>query len=98
MSLKKQYLKRKPICKVTFVFDKLPAENVAVIGDFNNWDTSVNQLKKLKNGSFKATINLESNHSYQFRYFVDGSYLNEDEADGLLWNDFAADNNCLLNV
>ena len=52
MAITKQYLKSKPICKVTF---SVPAENaseVKVVGTFNNWDTNTDGLKKLKNGTF----------------------------------------------
>ena len=41
MSISKQYLKTKPVCKVTFTFagHQYPqAQSVALAGEFNNWD------------------------------------------------------------
>ncbi len=41
MSIKKKYIKDKPICKVRFVLSKDEANyanTVNVVGDFNQWD------------------------------------------------------------
>lgn len=86
MALTKQYLKSKPVCKVTF---SLPAEavvevsKVALIGDFNGWNpTEASALKKQKDGSFKGTLELEPGKEYQFKYLLDGEkWENDWEAD-----------------
>ena len=56
MAIKKQFLKSKPVCKVTFSFNDKTADSVSVVGSFNNWDTEHTILKKLKNGIFKGTV------------------------------------------
>lgn len=74
MSIKKQYLKSKPICKVTFRMPKEAAnsaEKAHVVGEFNNWDVHATPMKKLKNGAFTVTVDLEQEREYQFRYLVD---------------------------
>jgi len=74
MSIKKQYLKSKPVCKVTFRLPKEAtnsAKKVHVVGDFNDWSAYANRMKHLKNGAFTATIDLELNREYQFRYLID---------------------------
>lgn len=74
MSIKKQYLKSKPICKVTFRMPKeatQSAEKVHVVGEFNNWDVYATPMKKLKNGTFTVTLDLEQKREYQFRYLMD---------------------------
>ncbi|MCW3805054.1 isoamylase early set domain-containing protein [Plebeiibacterium marinum] len=85
MSIKKQFLKSKPECKVTFKFEKkdgLKPESVKVIGDFNDWDTAVEPMKPLKSGDFTQTLNLSSGSEFQFRYLVDDSqWINDEEAD-----------------
>lgn len=85
MSLKKTYLKSKSVCKVTF---RLPAEigqdadSVHIVGEFNDWDASSTPMKKLKNGSFTATLDLETGKEYQFRYLIDEkTWENDGEAD-----------------
>ena len=98
MAIKKQYLKNNSICKVTFSIAAKEAENVSVIGDFNGWNTKADPLKKLKNGTFKGTVDLQKGQSYEFRYTVDGDYVNDEEADDYLWNDFAAGENGVLNI
>ena len=99
MAIKKQYLKSKPVCKVTFSVPAEEAKKVAVVGDFNEWNTKATVLKKLKNGTFKGTVDLESENSYEFRYLVDGkSYINDEQADSYAWNDFAAAENGVINL
>lgn len=98
MAIKKQFLKSKPVCKVTFTVPAEEASSVAVVGSFNEWNVEATPLKKLKNGSFKGTVDLESGSSYEFRYLVDGEYVNEKEADGSVWSDFAGAENSLLSL
>ena len=62
MSFSKKFLKSKPVCKVTFKLDKKfapVADNVALVGDFNDWDHEANPMKALKSGGFSATLDLE---------------------------------------
>ncbi|WP_299060184.1 isoamylase early set domain-containing protein [uncultured Polaribacter sp.] len=98
MAIKKQFLKSKPVCKVTFTVAAEEAKKVTVVGSFNEWNEQATPLKKLKNGSFKGTVNLESGKSHEFRYLVDGAYINEEQADELVWNDFAGAENSVLNI
>jgi len=85
MTIKKQYLKRKPVCKVTFVIPEGSSnetQRAHVVGEFNNWSTSANPMKRLKNGSFTATIDLKRGRSYQFRYLLGHSrWENDPDAD-----------------
>ncbi|MEA3428711.1 MAG: isoamylase early set domain-containing protein [Thermodesulfobacteriota bacterium] len=85
MSIKKQYLKTKPVCKVTF---RLPEEatksvrSANIVGEFNDWNIYATPMKRLKNGSFIVTLDLEPNREYQFRYLLDDEiWENDEEAD-----------------
>lgn len=98
MAISKQYLKSKPICKVTFSILAEDAKEVSVVGSFNEWNTQAAPLKKLKNGTFKGTLNLDKDNSYEFKYVVDGAYVNDDAADAYTWSDFASADNGVLNV
>ena len=98
MAIKKQFIKSKPVCKVTFSVEAKEAKNASVVGDFNNWNPKDGELNKLKNGTFKATFDIPSSKTYEFRYVVDGAFVNEEAADGLKWNDFASAENSLLEV
>ncbi len=100
MSLKKQFSKSKPVRKVTFTVDPTlvdGAKEVAVLGDFNNWDPSETSMKKGKDGSFAKTIELEVGHEYQFRYLVDGTrWINDTEADKYVHSGVAAEENSIV--
>jgi 1,4-alpha-glucan branching enzyme len=98
MAIKKQFLKSKPVCKVTFTLPGEAIKNVALVGSFNEWDEKVTPLKKFKNGIFKATVDLETSKSYEFKYIVDGAFINDEEADSYVWNDFAGAENSVLSL
>jgi 1,4-alpha-glucan branching enzyme len=81
MAIKKQYLKSKPVCKVTFTLPKeavQSAQKVCIVGDFNNWKKKASPLKKLQNGSCKITLDLECGREYQFRYLLDNTIWEND--------------------
>jgi len=98
MSIEKKFLKSKPECKVTFKLKAKEAKKVEVAGAFNNWNGEEFQLKKLKNGTFKGSVNLATNSSYEFKYIVDGNWINDESADALVWNDYANSENSLIEL
>jgi 1,4-alpha-glucan branching enzyme len=98
MSIKKQFIKTKPVCKVTFSVEAKEATAASVVGDFNNWNPAEGELSKLKNGTFKGVFDLPKDASYEFKYLIDGAYINEAEADSYKWNEFAGTENGVLEV
>ncbi|WP_291867104.1 isoamylase early set domain-containing protein [Maribacter sp.] len=98
MAIAKQYLKTKPICKVTFTVPASEAKKVEVVGDFNNWKPKGAALKKLKNGTFKGALNLPKESTFEFKYLIDGAYVNEIEADRYQWNEYAGSENAVLEL
>lgn len=102
MSFKKQYLKSKPVCKVTFKLSAEEAQNadrVRLIGDFNGWDKSSAPMKKLKNGSFTSTVNLDTDRKYQFRYLLDDEkWENDWSADEYVPSEVSYDENSVVQV
>jgi 1,4-alpha-glucan branching enzyme len=73
-AIKKQYLKSRNACKVTFRLPRTAApqaERVCIVGEFNNWNTEVDCMKKLKAGDFSITLELEPGREYEFRYLID---------------------------
>jgi 1,4-alpha-glucan branching enzyme len=85
MSIKKQYLKSKPLCKVTFRLNKKSAGQAAkacVAGDFNAWQADETPMTPLKNGDFKVTVTLPQGREYQYRYVLDGNtWLTDEDAE-----------------
>jgi 1,4-alpha-glucan branching enzyme len=98
MSIKKQFIKTKPVCKVTFSILAQETNTASVVGDFNNWDQKAGALSKLKNGTFKGVFELNKDASYEFKYLVDGNFVNEPEADSFVWNEFAGAENSVVSV
>lgn len=102
MSLKKQFLKSKPVCKVSFRVDASEASGaskIQLLGDFNNWDKSAEPMTQLKSNDFTATLELEAGKEYQFRYLIDGSvWKNEAQADLFVSNNFGEQNSVVSTV
>jgi len=100
MSIRKRYLKNKPFCTVTFSLLAASARSAAavcLVGEFNGWDALATPMKKLKNGSFTASLLLERNREYQFRYLLDGGrWENDGEADKYLRNPYGGDNSVVI--
>jgi 1,4-alpha-glucan branching enzyme len=98
MGIKKQFIKTKPVCKVTFSVEAKDAAKASVVGDFNGWNPEEGILSKLKTGTFKNAFELPKDASYEFKYVIDGIYVNDGEADELVWNEFAGSENGVLTV
>lgn len=103
MSLTKRFLKTKPVCKVTFTVSSEMADGakkVGLVGEFNDWNMKKPiAMKGYKNGSFKATVDLETGKSYQFRYLLDGStWQNDDLADAYVPTGVSDEENSVVEV
>jgi 1,4-alpha-glucan branching enzyme len=97
MSVKKQYLKTKSVCKVTFNLPKdiaKSAGSVYLVGD-----ASSHPMKLQKDGSFNLTINLEKGGEYQYRYLLDGStWENDDCADKYVKSPYGDSENSIVVI
>lgn len=102
MAIKKQYLKSKPVCKVTLTLASeaaKEAKKVNVVGDFNNWNKKTTAMDKLKNGTFKTIVDLEVGKKYQFRYLIDGEVWENDwAADEYVPNNLTFEENSVINL
>lgn len=96
----KKYLKTKPICKITFRILKKDigqAHSIKIIGEFNNWDMNGTSMKKLKNGDFSYSMDLDKDKAYQFRYLVDDKkWMNDECADAYLPSPFPGIDNSVI--
>ncbi len=106
MPVTKKFLKTKPEVQVTFEVTKEAAneaEQVYLLGEFAGWEPV--ELKKLKNGIFKTTLNLPTNEkeSYQYRFRLvhpDGSesFDNDWDAESYCSNPFGGENSIVSVV
>ncbi|MDL2207702.1 isoamylase early set domain-containing protein [Desulfovibrio sp. OttesenSCG-928-M14] len=102
MAISKSFLKSRPACKVKFKLspeEANQAQEVFLVGDFNNWSDTSHPMKKLKDGSFSLEIELPLGQDCQFRYRTgDNEWLNDSEADGYMPCAFAGAENSLVKV
>jgi len=100
MSIKKQFLKTKASAKISFKVSKAQADNatqLAIVGDFNEWNPKADVMKALKDGSFSHSIELPVGANYEFRYLADNSrWFNEEEADTLAETSFVDAKNSVI--
>ncbi|MBX2858736.1 MAG: isoamylase early set domain-containing protein [Cellvibrionaceae bacterium] len=81
MSIKKKYLKSKPICKVKFIAPDpivTGAKSICLAGDFNGWDLNVTKLRKQRDGSYATTLDLAPGAEYGYRFVIDGQRWEND--------------------
>ena len=100
--IKKEYLKSRKVCKVTFRLPKVAAtdaKSVCIVGDFNNWNIRTNPMKKLKNGNYTITLELEAGREYQFRYLIDEcKWENDWNADKYVRSPYGDSDNSVIVV
>jgi 1,4-alpha-glucan branching enzyme len=84
---------KKGFCKVTFtVPSAVNAKQAYLVGDFNAWDKNAIPMKRKRDGSFSATVNLAAGQEYRFRYWLDGErWENDWHADKYVRNEFGTD-------
>ena len=71
--------------KVAVTFElpaTLWADQVAVVGEFNDWDPAASRLAQDRDGAWRVSLELDRNRRYEFRYLLNGAeWLNEWSAD-----------------
>jgi DNA-directed RNA polymerase omega subunit len=100
--IKKEYVESGNVCKVTFRLPKIAAPNaksVYIAGDFNNWNIHANPMKRLENGDYDISLELEPGGEYQFRYLIDESkWENDWNADKYVKSPFGDSDNSVIIV
>lgn len=86
--------------KVTFVLpdDHPYGENVSVVGDFNDWTPGEHRFVRRSNQTYSTNVTLSENDRYDFRYYSEeAGWVNDDEADDYVPNEFGA-TNCVVET
>lgn len=91
--INKSYSKNGKACRVTF---EIPpgsgAERAYLCADFTEWEKTCIPMKRRKDGSFTASVNLKTGQEYYFRYLLDdGRWENDEAADHYVPNPFGSD-------
>ncbi len=102
MTLTKRFLNSSPVCKVTFRLSKSVVQSAAhvhLVGEFNQWNILATPMKRLKNGDFTLTLDLEPNRAYQFRYLINQvRWENDENADKYVPTPFGDCDNSVVVV
>jgi len=80
---------------VNFVYTALGAKKVSVAGSFNNWNSDELVLQKDFIGNWRGDIHLKPGR-YQYRYNVDGKWVNDPSARNTMPNEFGTRNTLLV--
>jgi 5'-AMP-activated protein kinase regulatory beta subunit len=62
--------------KQTFTFNAPAALRVLLVGDFTQWQKNPIPLEKQPNGTWRATVPLETG-TYRYRFLVDGEWCDD---------------------
>lgn len=72
----------RPVARVTFMLPgSIWADNIYLVGDFNDWNQSSHPFRQTDQGTWTFTVDLEVSRAYQFRYWRDGEWTNDGQAD-----------------
>ena len=90
--LNKRFFKTKNEAEVTFEFSHPDAEDVCLLGEFNDWQPVPMKLNK-KLCVFKCKQRLPVDKEFHFRYLINGKqWDNDHQADGYQANNFGSEN------
>jgi 1,4-alpha-glucan branching enzyme len=89
-------LREKRPKKVAFSLLAPEAVSVALAGDFSEWDPTRHPMKRDKKGVWKVSLNLVPG-TYQYRFFVDGAWVNDPNCADSVLNPFGG-LNCVKKV
>jgi 1,4-alpha-glucan branching enzyme len=79
---------------VKFVFSAIRANSISVAGTFNNWTPGVLTLKKDLVGVWRGALHLKPG-IYQYRFYVDGRWVNDPSAKNTVPNELGTTNTVL---
>ena len=82
--------------RVGFKLKAPQAREVFLTGNFNDWDPETRPLKKDARGVWRTRVTLEPGR-YEYRFFVDGEWVDDPECEERCQNEFGT-SNCVVCV
>ncbi|MBL6764106.1 MAG: isoamylase early set domain-containing protein [Verrucomicrobiae bacterium] len=73
------------------------AEHVLLAGDFTEWEENAVVMKRLKSGVWKLQVALETSSTIQYRFLVDGRWVDDPECQARIPNGMGGEN-CVRHV
>ena len=98
--LNKKFTPKRTVCKVTFsIPSEIVAKEVALVGDFNDWNWDQGTIMKSSKAEYKAIIELPVGKEYAFRYWIDQQkWENDWAADAYVPSPFVGVDNSIVII
>ena len=78
--------------ELTFICNKSTnAKMVYLVGNFNNWNPSIKQMTKFKDGSFRARMKLPAGN-YEYKFVADKIWMEDPDVEVKVQNPFGSTN------
>ena len=90
--MKQQKPKRR---RLTFTLDAPRAEEVCLMGDFNNWDAKKHPMNKDDYGTWKKIVYLAPG-TYEYKFLVDGRWNLDPDNRKTCHNCYGTSNNIIV--
>ena len=85
------------VARVTFILPNSTwADAIHLVGDFNEWNHSSHPFQRGREGLWTITLDLEVGRCYQFRYRLNGEWINDSQADAFVGNPHGSDNSLVV--
>jgi 5'-AMP-activated protein kinase regulatory beta subunit len=81
--------------RVDFSLNAPQAQEVLLVGDFNQWNPKTHPMKKDQDGNWMKTVIIPPGE-YEYRFLVDGEWRDDPQNDRLCPNCFGTQNNFLV--
>ena len=81
-----RYSARRTVHRVNFYCDAPKAESVKLVGDFNEWDPAATPMRRMPDGRWMASLELNHGH-HRYQFLVDGTQTLDPKASGVTHND-----------
>lgn len=83
--------KTKTAPSIEFMLFAPDAQDVHLVGDFNDWSGSEYRMRRFKDGTWKKKVKLKPGR-YEYRFMVDGNWWTDPENPQRQQNAFGSDN------
>jgi 1,4-alpha-glucan branching enzyme len=79
---------------IEFVLEKPKAQQVVLMGDFNQWNPKTHPMHRDKNGAWRKTVRIFPGR-HEYRFWVDGKWYNDPRNPLRCPNSFGSENNVI---
>ena len=80
------YSAKRPLHRVNFFCDAPEAGSVMLVGDFNGWDRAATPMRRMADGRWMASLELNHGH-HRYLFVVDDRPTLDPKANGVTRND-----------